>query len=92
LPPQELTPEQRSLRARIGGYAKSAKYGGPEGTQAAREAGPSGVNYWEKRVDPDRSLPESERKRRAEAAKKAHFTALALRSAQVRSARSKRSA
>jgi hypothetical protein len=35
-------------------------------------------------VDPDRELPEAERFRRAEHAKKAYFTRLALKSAQAR--------
>jgi hypothetical protein len=86
-PLQELTPEQRSQRARIGGYSKSAKYAGDVGTEAARAAGPGQLDYWQKQVDPERTLPIAERQRRAEAAKKAHFTRLALRSAQARSGR-----
>jgi hypothetical protein len=35
-------------------------------------------------VDPGRELPEAERRRRADQAKKAYFTRLALRSAQAR--------
>jgi hypothetical protein len=90
--PSPLTPERRALISRIGGFAKSAKHDATEGTAAARAAGPGRIDYWENQVDPDRSLPAVERRRRAEAAKKAHFTKLALRSAQARSGRSKRPA
>jgi hypothetical protein len=38
-------------------------------------------------VDPDRILPEAERKRRADHARKAYFTRLALKSAAARKAR-----
>lgn len=39
---------------------------------------------FEKQVDPDGTLPEQERRRRAEAAKKAYSNALALNSAKAR--------
>jgi hypothetical protein len=42
---------------------------------------------FEREVDPDGVLPEAERHRRAEHAKRAHMTPLALRSAQTRRAR-----
>jgi len=38
-------------------------------------------------VDPDRVLPEAERNRRAEHARKAHFQRLALKSARARARR-----
>lgn len=38
-------------------------------------------------VDPDRLLPEEERHRRAEHARKAYFTRLALKSARARAAK-----
>jgi hypothetical protein len=41
---------------------------------------------FERLVDPDGSLPEAERIRRAESAKKAHFLALAAKSAAARRA------
>jgi hypothetical protein len=40
--------------------------------------------YWEDKVDPTRSLPPAERQRRADAAKKAHFSRLAYLSAKSR--------
>ena len=74
-----LSPEERSLRARIGGLTAAAR--GKTNTGPARAA-------FEQRfydlVDPDGQLPEAERIRRAEAAKKAHFAWMAFKSAQAR--------
>lgn len=42
------------------------------------------MSKFELEVDPDKVLPEAERQRRAEAAKKAYFTRLALKSVQAR--------
>ncbi len=39
---------------------------------------------FERQVDPDGTLPEAERRRRAEAAKKAYFLGLALKSTKAR--------
>lgn len=75
-----LTPEQRILRARMGGYARSAKYDGREVTAKARDV----FNDWEAKVDPDGLLSPKERKRRAEAARKQHFTDLAYKSSLAR--------
>lgn len=75
------TPEERSLHGRLAAHSKWARHDPKEGTARARAA-------FEQRflneVDPDRVLPEAERLRRAEHAKAAYFTKLALRSAQVR--------
>ena len=64
-----LTPEQRSLRARMGGYAVAAKYDTREITKPAREGF---LARFEREVDPDGMLSEAERLRRAEAAKREH--------------------
>lgn len=76
-----LTPEQRSLRARLGGLATASRHDSKKLTAPAREA-------FEKRfldqVDPDRALPEAERLRRAAAARKLYFADLAFRSARAR--------
>jgi len=61
-----------------------ARYDSREVSQPARDAF---MRRFLREVDPDQSLPEEERARRAEYAKKAYFTRLALRSAQVRAAR-----
>jgi hypothetical protein len=78
----ELTPEQRSLRARIGAYAALAKHGRQEMTKAARAANPSSDDYWLSKVDAD--LPLDERIVRAGDMKRAHFAGLALLSAKSR--------
>lgn len=76
-----LTPEQRSLRARMGGYAVAAKYDTKLLTKPARDAF---MARFEREVDPECVLPEAERLRRAEAAKKLHFQKLAWKSAKKR--------
>ena len=81
----DLTPEQRSLRARAGAYAVMAKYGREYVTRAARAAGPASDEYWIRTVDPDQVLADAERQTRAEDAKRSYFAGLALRSARARS-------
>jgi hypothetical protein len=79
-----LTPEQRVLRARAAAYAKHAKHDARESTVTAREA-------FRKRfldeVDPNRTLPQDERERRVEAARRAYYTRLAYLSSKARSKR-----
>lgn len=82
-----LTPQQRSLRARIGAHALHAKYDSAVVTEKARAASPGSLNYWEARVDPDGVLDPKERARRAGHLKKSYFTALALKSARARQRR-----
>jgi hypothetical protein len=79
-----LTPAQRSLRARIAAYTLHATHDPRVTTQPARDAF---LARFEREVDPDLSLPVPERRRRAEAAKKAYFSRLALKSAKARRAR-----
>lgn len=76
-----MTPEQARLRARLGAYSLHAQYDSREITKPARKAF---LARFENEVDPDRVLPPGERERRAEAAKKAYFTRMALKSAQAR--------
>ena len=82
--PASETPNERSLRARLAAYSKWAQTDPVEGTAPARAKGPSSLAYFERMVDPNRELPELERRRRAEAQRKAYFTKLALLSAQAR--------
>jgi hypothetical protein len=42
------------------------------------------MDRFERQVDPDFQLPDGERRRRADSARKAHFVKLALKSAEVR--------
>jgi hypothetical protein len=76
-----VSPQDRSMRARIGAYTLHSKVDGREITSNARRAF---LDRFEKSVDPNGTLPEAERCRRAAAARKAYFTALALKSAKSR--------
>src|SRR4051812_23150417 len=76
-----LTHHEAVLRGRIGAYAQHATHDTRETTARARAAF---LSRFDRQVDPERVLPEAERRRRAEAAKKAHFARLALASARSR--------
>jgi hypothetical protein len=76
-----------SLRARVGAYAQHAKHDVRETTKAARKAF---NERWAREVDPDGILPEAERERRAEAARRQYFAALALKSAKSRRDRARK--
>jgi len=80
----ELTPAQRSLQARMAAYRLHATHDPRETTKPARDAF---MARFEREVDPDGRLPEVERRRRAEAAKKAYFSGLALKSSKARASR-----
>lgn len=75
------SPSERTLRARLAAHELHAKYDSRELTANARQ---TFLSRFEDEVDPDQTLPESERIRRAEHARKAYFTRLALKSAQAR--------
>lgn len=80
--PDPLTPEQRSLRAKLAAHAMHAKHDTRETTVAGR------AKFDERfvdEVDPGRVLPEPERQRRASHARRAYFAKLALLSSQARS-------
>ena len=90
LPPtnaeQGLSPAERSLRARLAAHSMHAQHDAQKTTTAARAAF---LARFEAEVDPDGRLSPEERRRRAEHARSAYFTRLALASAKAR--RSKRS-
>lgn len=76
---------ERRLRAQLAAHTSWANTADPTArTAPARRAY---LQRFEDLVDPERTLPAAERSRRAEHARKAHFAALALKSAQVRRAR-----
>jgi hypothetical protein len=75
------SPEDRALIARIAAQARWAKED-PAEQGAKMRAGLE--QRWLREVDPDGVLPQAERFRRAESAKRAHMNRMALRSAQVR--------
>ncbi len=82
-----LSSHEAALRGRIGAYALHAHHDPRETTQAARA---KFLARFLDEVDPDRTLPEGERLRRADAARRAYFARLALRSAQARARRASR--
>lgn len=78
----DLTPEERTLRARQAAYASWAN-------TSDRTARTSAGNqkFFERfvdQVDPERKLPEKERLQRADAAFKSYMAGLALKSAKAR--------
>ena len=82
-----VTPSEASLRGRIGAYCLHATHDPRKTTAAGRAAF---LARFEREVDPEGLLTVEERIRRAEAARKAYFARLALKSAQAgrRSSRS----
>ncbi|MDP9364133.1 MAG: hypothetical protein M3Q10_07900 [Chloroflexota bacterium] len=77
----EFDPEEMARRGRIGAHRLHALYDSKELTAPARAAF---LARFEREVDPTGSLPEEERRRRAEHARKAHFSRLARLSAHAR--------
>jgi hypothetical protein len=80
--PGSLTPSERTLRARMAAHLSWAA----TSDSAARTA-PARKGFlarFEREVDPEGKLPEEERRRRAEHAKRAYFLGLAARSAKAR--------
>ena len=76
-----MSDSETKLRARIGGFARSARYDGREVTANARAGF---LRRFEDQVDPDRKLAPAERERRARAALREHMARLALKSAKSR--------
>lgn len=82
---QRMTAAQRSLRAKIAAHTSWANtVNRAARTAAARKAA---HDQFERQVDPDGVLLPAERARRAESARRAYFSALALRSARKRQRR-----
>ena len=79
MPLSESERIKRTLRARIGAHALHA--GGGTNTARARAAF---QHRFEQEVDPEGILPEPERLRRAEHARKAYFARLTLASINAR--------
>ena len=80
-----LTPEQRALRSRIAAHSMHSMHDSRTTSAPARAASPANTSYFERQVDPEGVLPDDERRRRAEHAKRAYFGRLALASARARS-------
>jgi hypothetical protein len=84
-----LTRQQRQLRGRVGGLLMHARNGADANLPGARAAF---MRRFLDEVDPDRTLPEAERERRADMARRGYFTQLAYRSSLARSRRAERGA
>ncbi len=84
-----MDPSLATLRGKLGAYTLHSTHSSRETTAAARRAF---LARFEAEVDPDQALPAAERSRRAEAARKAYFARLALKSAQVRRRRKTKAA
>ena len=80
--PLSLSPEQRSLRASIGGNARAGKYDGREVTARARAGFLTKFLNEVDQATP--GLPEDERTRRAQHLLRAHMQRLALASSKAR--------
>jgi hypothetical protein len=74
-------PAEMARRGRIGAHVMHSRHDSREVTAPARAAF---LARFEREVDPDGALPEPERARRAEQARKAYFARLALASARTR--------
>ncbi len=80
--PAALSRSELVLRARLASHASWAQTSDPSArTAPARQ---KFLDRFEREVDPDGTLPPAERARRAEHARKAYFTRLALASAKAR--------
>src|SRR5918996_4334435 len=80
----KFTPEERAVRSRIAAHVLHSKYDSKVLTANGRKAF---LERFEKEVDPEGKLPEAERKRRAEHARKAYFSRLGYLSGRARRAR-----
>ncbi len=87
VPSPSFDPKEMALRGRIGAYRLHATHDTKETTKAARTAF---LACFEREVDPHGVLPEAERVRRAEAARRAYFAQLAHKSAKARESRSQK--
>lgn len=86
--PTPLTPEQRTLRARLAAHRSWANTS--DRRARTEKASKAFLERFEREVDPDGTLPPEVRHQRAESARKAYFAALAYRSARARAARKRR--
>ncbi len=81
-PPLSCPESDRALRARLAAHVSWAN--ASDWSARTAPAGAGLLTRFEREVDPDGILPPAERAKRAESARKAYYTRLALRSAQAR--------
>lgn len=77
-----MDPTERSMQMRYASHVSWANT--PDRKARVQPAIQGQLARFERLVDPEGVLPEAERKARAESARKAHMTQMALRSAQAR--------
>lgn len=80
--PRKATPSERALRARLAAHIRWKNTEDPAAATAPARA--ALMDKFEREVDPDGTLAPQERARRAQHARKAYFTRLALKSVQAR--------
>lgn len=83
-------PSPNQLAGRVGGLRSWANtVDRTARSQPGRDAGPGSLEYWIARLDPERFAGATDEQKRAaaEAAKRAHYAGLALKSAQSRARR-----
>jgi hypothetical protein len=85
MPAPPLTPEQRTLRARLAAHRSWART--PNRRARTEAASKAFLARFEQEVDPEGVLPDDVRAQMAESASKAYYTDLALKSARARAAR-----
>jgi hypothetical protein len=78
----ELTPAQRTMRARLAAHTLHAQ--GKTNTKAATAGF---MARFEREVDPEGQLDPEERRRRADSAMKAYMAGLSLRASQAKGAK-----
>jgi len=78
----EFDPAEMALRGKIGAHVAHSRHDSRDLTANARRAF---LDQFEQAVDPDGVLPPEERQRRAQLARSAHMSRLALLSAKSRS-------
>jgi hypothetical protein len=84
LPVHDLSPSERTLRARLAAHTLHAKRDSRQTTANGRAAF---LARFEREVDPDSALDPTERHRRAMYARRAYFTRLALAAVEARRAK-----
>lgn len=85
-----MTPEQRSLRARMAANTRWSREDPYDPTGSLPRARKAFEDRFARQVDPNGTLPLDERQRRADAARRAYFQRLALLSARARTVRRSR--
>lgn len=75
--PNTLSPEQRVLRAKVAVHQSWANT--TDRTARTAPARAAFMKRFEDQVDPERTLPEAQRKQRAESAMRSHMASLALK-------------